>query len=364
MRQTILTLLLIGFSLACARSPYQVVQKSRFHDTAWLGLSGRIVGGSHLTTDGQNLYFGSRRGHVYALSSDLKMLWKKDLGGNIDSTPAAAQGILVVGTSEGKIVALDTKTGKEVWSADVTGEILGELALMPENLLLAGANDGYLYAFNSKNGELKWRYKRDLPDRITIHSFARPTSEGHIIYAAFSDGTISALRDEDGKEMWSRKLSSKGRFADLVGGVLVASTQVLAAQFDGDLYSLNPQGTERWNLPGAGSAAKAVSYEKSILAPAGEGEIKRVDAASGASVWSYKASEPSHWSGMITDGANLLVTSFEGRIHVLDLKTGELLWRYDVGASITGAPVRVDNKIFLLTQKGAIFSVSSRSQSK
>ncbi len=57
----------------------------------------------------------------------------------------------------GATVALDPKTGKRVWSFpqyDVTNS--GKL-VTASDILFAGGNEGYFYAFDAKTGKLLWK---------------------------------------------------------------------------------------------------------------------------------------------------------------------------------------------------------------
>lgn len=88
----------------------------------------------HTTT----IYIASADGSVYALAPSGRLRWRYDTGDPIRSSPVlgAAPGgdrrqILYVGSSNGKLYALDTATGRRRWSFDTT----------PSNPVLRDRND-------------------------------------------------------------------------------------------------------------------------------------------------------------------------------------------------------------------------------
>ncbi len=73
------------------------------------------------------IYIASTDGSVYALSPSGRLLWRYDTGDPIRSSPALGaapaaehRGIVYVGSSNGKLYALDSDTGHRRWSFDTT----------------------------------------------------------------------------------------------------------------------------------------------------------------------------------------------------------------------------------------------------
>jgi outer membrane protein assembly factor BamB len=92
------------------------------------------------SSDGRTnaIYIASTDGSVYALSPSGRLLWRYDTGDPVRSSPVlgAAPGsahgqILYVGSANGKLYALDARTGRRRWSFDTT----------PRDPLLRDRND-------------------------------------------------------------------------------------------------------------------------------------------------------------------------------------------------------------------------------
>lgn len=106
-----------------------------------------------------------------------------------------------MGASDGKLYALDSANGKEVWSFQ-TGK--SSLALMPYSrdgspvisspvvsgdVVYVGSTDGRFYALDAVSGKVLWSY--DLGAPVT----ASPAVSGNTVYIASFDGTVYAFTE-------------------------------------------------------------------------------------------------------------------------------------------------------------------------
>ncbi len=74
-----------------------------------------------ILVQGDTLYAGSLGGWVYALAaSDGSVAWKTNVGEMVKSRPALVDGVLVVGSKDGRLHGLDPKTGALVWNQSPT----------------------------------------------------------------------------------------------------------------------------------------------------------------------------------------------------------------------------------------------------
>ena len=126
------------------------------------------------TADGRDIIIApQKQGLVWALNPDTgAVLWKMDVareiaggrgetlfGGAVDHQKA------YFGLVSGSHLALDLKTGEEVWYAPIVRPpgrenkrgIVGAVTLIP-GVLLSGAGDGVVRAVSSKTGQLLWQF--------------------------------------------------------------------------------------------------------------------------------------------------------------------------------------------------------------
>jgi len=143
---------------------------------------------------------------LYALADNLlysldkktgKKKWQVKIdGGWTASSPAVKGSTLVVGTPDGKVLAMETATGKTIWSFK-TGPSIGTFSpyirngsqvmsavVISEDRVYVGANDGAFYVLELATGKVLWQYQVNAP------IFAGSTVTNDRLYFSDCKGTI------------------------------------------------------------------------------------------------------------------------------------------------------------------------------
>ncbi|MFC2063747.1 PQQ-binding-like beta-propeller repeat protein [Chloroflexota bacterium] len=158
-------------------------------------LDGAVLGS--LTLGENGLVFATTLGEsIYALNPiNGSIEWSSSLTGFIWSGPVQGNGSVFVGDSQGKFFSLDVMTGKENWSIQPNGAILGTPLVMQE-LVIFGTESGSLVAVDY-TGKTKWT-------RIfTGMMYSNPVLAGDLIVAAPLDGDYMLVAlDQDGNQQW------------------------------------------------------------------------------------------------------------------------------------------------------------------
>jgi alcohol dehydrogenase (cytochrome c) len=148
---------------------------------AWMFQTGDPEAGLQATpivVDGV-MYLASASSWVFALDAATgSLLWeyryplpkRQQLGyGRQNRGVAVGQGRVFLGTADNSMVALDQKTGRELWRVNIEDErqcgcnVTGA-PLLVKDIVIAGvtggdsAHRGYLTAFDAKTGRLRWRF--------------------------------------------------------------------------------------------------------------------------------------------------------------------------------------------------------------
>ncbi len=122
--------------------------------------------------------------------------WRKNLKEIFLSSPCVAGNRVFVGTEQGKIVALNADTGRELWSFGTEGQIHCSPTLS-DSLLYFGSDDNCLYAVSIFDGRLKWQQKLD----ASIYS-APAIGQGYV-YLGTVGGSFYCLDRLSGEARWS-----------------------------------------------------------------------------------------------------------------------------------------------------------------
>ena len=118
-------------------------------------------------------------GIVVAYDADNgKVVWERTTGLN-ESSPLVARGLVYVGDWDGRVWALEARTGRTRWTFRTAGRIKGSLALSG-NRVFVGDYDGRLYALDARTGRLVWRASAQprLGGRGAFYSTPRSATAG------------------------------------------------------------------------------------------------------------------------------------------------------------------------------------------
>jgi serine/threonine-protein kinase len=195
-------------------------------------------------TDGQRVFVGANDGIFRAYDADTgELLWAHDLEpgdepdpptADIKTTPAvsAALGLVVFGTWDRHVYALNVDDGTVAWSVDTGGRLMGSAALHEgtERVYVGtNARRDALLAIDLRTGAVAWRFDAG----AGIQSSPAVDDRGEGVVVGASDGRLWGLDAATGVPRWS--------FA--ADGPLTASPawvgrNIYIAAKEGSLYAL------------------------------------------------------------------------------------------------------------------------------
>lgn len=173
---------------------------------------------------------------------DGKKKWSFLTNSSIFSSPAISKNIIVVGSGDGNIYAVDVKSGKQKWVVKTTAAVLGSpiingdtvfiggsdhsfrgidikngqvfwtfsglegpvvsTPLLYEGKVIFGAWDRNLYALNSSNGLLVWKWNNGSSIRNYSPAACIPVAVNGTVYVVAPDRYISAIDATKGNTLW------------------------------------------------------------------------------------------------------------------------------------------------------------------
>ena len=92
------------------------------------------------------------------LSPPLELLWKFKTGGPLHASPVIANGTLYIGSTDGKLYALDAKQWNIKWVFDA-GDAIRYSATVLGNRVYFSARNNKVYALDAETGSKLWEYK-------------------------------------------------------------------------------------------------------------------------------------------------------------------------------------------------------------
>jgi outer membrane protein assembly factor BamB len=127
---------------------------------------------------------------------------------DIHSSPLIKDGVIYVGTYQGRISALARGTGKPLWGQD--GSTSESVALSGDKLFVAHA-DGKLVAYNSVTGEQLWSNEKML--RRLLNG---PQVFGYYVAVVDFKGYMHVVNQSDGEFVARTRVDRKGARAPML----------------------------------------------------------------------------------------------------------------------------------------------------
>ncbi len=257
----------------------------------------------------------------------------------IYSTPFVANGVVYIGTYNGKVYAIDASTGTEIWEypyGDLIGPIVGS-PVVDGGILYIGSSDGKLYALDAEIGHKQWEFQTG--DDV----WATPAVYGGVVYIGSLDHNLYAIDAGTGTEKW--RFETQGAIA---ATPLIYNDTIYIGSFDRRFYAINLDGSEKWHFDAAGNWfwSKAVVHDDTIIAGCLDSWVYAFDAQSGAQAWPPFETGGQIRADPVLVGDLVIIGSEDGTVYALDAGTGALAWAF-----AADAPIRAP----LFAELGTIF---------
>lgn len=237
-----------------------------------------------------------------------------ETAGPIVGRPAAAEGVLYVGSRDATVTALDPTTGDIAWKrrlgplADVESDILAV-----DDRLYFGSNDRRLYALSRERGTVVWKAP------ATGFVKVAPLVTHSTVYFGCSKGNLYAVHTRTGTRNWTRKLP----------GSLVTTPRLV----QGRLYCVTSRGSLLGLDPHSGLVMQEASLADEVLSASvspegdlvvvgtGDGRFIAVDLETLVTRWSKQISRAAYGVAAFDD-SSIYVGAADGRFRKLARSNG------------------------------------------
>jgi len=311
-------------------------------------------------------FIGSEGGTFYALAAkDGRVRWKTPIGA-VSATPVVDRGWIYVGTDDGEMVCLDAQTGAVKWRYASRGPI-EEAAAVSGNLVIFSNEADQVYALDALTGAFRWQYKGETPEEYTLRGHAGVALDGDLVFTGFANGSMVALRAENGSVAWLTSLKGgSDRFVDVDATPVVVHDTVYVTSSSGGAYALDKTtGLVRWRLPlvdtsqpaaSPGNAGGVASDGERVYVAAADQGVYALD-FEGNILWRQGTRGGGEPAPPVVSGNYVLYTLAGDGIFIADKRTGDVLQWFNPGDGVSGAPtVTDDDRLFLLSNHGLVYA--------
>jgi outer membrane protein assembly factor BamB len=297
------------------------------------------LGGVGLDNKDKLLFTANIQGVYQAVRvRDQEIMWRRTVPDPLSMPPTfvpkeairSPEDLVLQGTQNGRIFAVNAESGETVWAYEMGGEI-SESPSVAEGRVLVMNTRNQLVALDALTGKWLWQYTRDFPVGLTIAGHSGVTVKGSRVFVGFSDGFLACVQLEDGLLEWSRPLTLSGQgFADADATPVVVGERVYAASVHDGVYALRADtGDVIWQLR-TPNVTRITARDPTIFALSASGKLMALDIDSGKPRWELKfptavVSKPIAYRGYVAFGAK------PGGLYVVDAQSGRLVQRFFPG---------------------------------
>ena len=323
-----------------------------------------------------------------------ELAWRTSVG-DMHMVPILVDGLLIVGTNEGRLVALDAHTGEQRWAHQANDAIKPSLAATaglvyasdgsalhavdvatgakrwsaPVDDVVGRVNvvDGVAYVgtiggvvgFDAQTGTEVWRWDGG-PSDVPVG--AGPIADG-VGYFATRDARVFAVDTRTADVRWATNslISNDVPSGQVLGDTFYVSTnQGEAAEPAGEIYAIDREsGRVRWRFRApSGLQLKEGPVKDGVLYANGrqDGIWALRDDGDRASVLWHVDTPESHWP-MALAGDTLYEVRVDGSLGAYDItEEGRLLWETKPDGNWAGGPIVSGGMVFIASDTTGVMA--------
>ena len=270
------------------------------------------------------------------------LVWRVNLDLSLAAGVGADNETIAVAAENGDLIALDGN-GKQRWKTPTNTEILSA-PVVGQGLVVVRTSDNRVMGYDAENGRRRWTYTRT-SQPLVLRSNPGMTIDGSLLFAGFPGGKLVALNLSNGALRWEASVATpKGateleRVADLVGNPEVVGREVCAAAFQGragcfDIGTGNPIWGRDISTPNGIEVDGRFAYISDD-----KSNVNALSRNTGASVWKTDKLGYRRITAPASVGRALAVGDYKGFVHWLSREDGSLIARSTTdGSALKVAP--------------------------
>lgn len=306
------------------------------------------------------VYAADREGRVVALDTvSGDELWTVKTGAALSAGPGVGEGLVLLGTSNAQIIALEVEDGAERWRAEVSSEVLSVPQTDFEKVIVQTA-DGNVTALAASDGQSLWVYDRSVPV-LTLRGTSTPAVQQGVIVAGFSSGKLVALDAERGLVAWEASVAiPKGRselerIVDIDGNPVIVGGAVFVTTYQGRVAVVELRtGTLGWKRDLSSHAGLGVDYSQ-VYVTDENSHVWALSRDTGAAVWKLDKLANRKLTAPVPFDSYIAVADYEGYVHLLSRYDGKISGRVEVdGKGVTAQPLVVDDVLYVYGNSGKL----------
>ncbi len=292
-----------------------------------------------------------------------RVIWKFQTAGAIWGSPLVSNGMVYIGSDDGKLYAVSAASGEKKWDFTTGGVVRSQPTIdasQGSGVLYFTSDDGYFYALDAGDGVQIWRTDignvTEVSVRANVGNSPDPSGYDYVqsspllldgrIYIGSADGKVYALKAATGDVLWTYQTGAQVRATPtLVDGV------VYVGSWDYSMYALDAQtGELLWQTPIGGQIqTTALVSDNLVYSASRKASVLALNIETGELRWEYSYGG-NMWveSSPTLVGSTLFIGSSGSQVILgIDAKTGKRLIGYVTGQFCWSRPLIVDQTLIM-----------------
>ena len=307
------------------------------------------------------LYAASFNGVVLALDAlSGQRLWETatqlPISGGVG---VSDNGLVLVGTNKGQVIALRQDSGQEAWRAQVSSEVLAP-PRATSGMVVVRTGDGKFTGLDARTGERRWMYAPAMP-ALSLRGSAPPVLTRTLVIAGLETGKLLVLSLDKGLPVTEKTIAPpRGRteierLIDIDAEPKIFGEYLYLVAYRGSVAAVDMRsGNLLWNRELSSYAGLDVD-EGQVYVSDDTDAVLALDRRSGGTLWRQAELTGRRLSAPVATRDHVVVGDFEGYLHWLSKDSGRIVGRIRAaGKAIVAPPFAAGDTVFVQGQSGAL----------
>ncbi|MGL5032130.1 MAG: outer membrane protein assembly factor BamB [Aeromonas sp.] len=358
-------------------APLPKVESAFSADTLWSSSVGDGIGDFYSqlkpAVEDDHIYAASRDGDVTAFDRATgDRLWTVDLADlpvnaekrspRLSGGLVARYGKLFLGSENGVVYALNETNGEVLWQTNVSGEVVAS-PVVEDGRVVVLTTSGRLIALDTDQGKVQWMLSEEQPP-LTLRSAGAPViTNGAVIYGR-ADGKVAIALLANGQPVRQSKVADPrgatelDRMVDVDASPLIAGDELYAIAYNGQLMARKLMtGDEVWKRKYSGYRNLAITGDAIVLTDS-RSHLFAVDRRNGLELWSNTLLENRNVTAPVIFGDYVVVGDMEGYLYWLDRTDGSIKAMQQLDSSgLYAAPIVDGATLYVQSRDGQLYAI-------
>jgi outer membrane protein assembly factor BamB len=273
---------------------------------------------------------------------------------------------VILGSNNAEIFALSIENGATLWKTSVSSEVLA-VPVVANGIVILRTTDGSVLALNEKTGQKIWSYEHNVPP-LSVRGTGAPLVIDDTLIEGYDNGKLMALQLEDGKYVWESSVTiPKGRseverLVDIDVDPIEAKGVIYTASYNGGAAAVSIlDGDVLWRNEAVSSHTGLSQDEQYLYISNSDGHVLQLDKRTGSPLWEQKDLHGRKLTSPAVYQGNIVVGDIEGYVHWLSVTDGRQLGRVQAASdTIDAKPVIVGDTVYIYAKDGTLAALKAR----